>query len=315
MLLHQLEDRRSSTIAVLDCFDPRQNRTPHPFLGRCMCCNLPARRVGNVDDQIHLILREPWTCLTVGAIAVVCIDLDPVGAVLHLIANNPRDRVDPVSFLRSLRNHVSVFGGEPLRPVFTGGDDRLGDDIHSRARDDPLGDRHLETNVGIPGALSSEIANRGEPGHERGLCMVDRPGNAKRLGFVKHLVIPLSFIVRMEEEVRMCLDHTGHQGRVGQLYRRRVGGRADRAARPDRGDLRATHQHSPAIVRLRGGAVPDSRRHQERGRDRRGIGAAPAATPSALSNEECRDSEQQKGESLRKTLIATMQGPRPKAQG
>ena len=144
-------------------------------------------------------------------------------------------------------------GLEALGAVGAAGDDRLGRDEQARAGDDALVDRLLEPDVGEARALGAEVALGGEAGLERSLGLDDGAGGAQRERLVQHLIVPQRLVVGVEEEVRMALDHAGHQGGAGQVDRF-----ARRRARRGSARRRRCGRRRPAPTSLRAG--PDPRR-------------------------------------------------------
>ncbi len=63
---------------------------------------------------------------------------------------------------------------------------------------------------------------------------------------VEHLIVPQCLIVRVEEEVRMALDHPGHEGGAGEVDYLRAGGGGE--VRPGGRDAVAVDEHRPAFV-------------------------------------------------------------------
>ena len=176
-----------------------------------------------------------------------------------LVAHRADGLVDPGDFLRAL-GHGDA-GLEALGAVGAARDDRPGRDQQARAGDDALVDRLLEADVGEAGAFGAEVALGGEAGIERPLGLDDRAGGAQRERLVQHLIVPQGLVVGVEEEVRMALDHAGHQGRAGQVDDPGAGGRGE--VGPGRGDPVAVDQHRPAFVRARIDAVEHPRGAEE----------------------------------------------------
>ena len=161
---------------------------------------------------------------------------------------------------------------EALGAVGAARDDRLGGDEQARAGDDALVDRLLQADVGEARALGAEVALGGEAGIERALGLDDGAGGAQRERLVQHLIVPQGLVVGMQEQVRMALDHSGHQRSAGEVDRARAGGRGQ--VRADRGNPVAVDQHRPALVRLRIDAVEHPRGAEEDRIGGRGRGEA-----------------------------------------
>ena len=203
---------------------------------------------------------------------VVGVHLDDVGAGGDLVARRPGHLVGAADFLGALRDvHARL---EALGAVGAARDVRLGRDEQARAGDDALVDRLLEPDVGIARALGAEVALGGEAGLERLVGVDHGAGGAQRERLVQHLIVPLGLVVRVEEEVRMALDHAGHQGRARKVDRARAGGSGE--VRADRRDPVALDQHRPAFMRCRIDPVEHPRGAEEEGVGERRRGRAEA---------------------------------------
>jgi hypothetical protein len=95
---------------------------------------------------------------------------------------------------------------------------------------------------------------------------------AERERLVQHLIVPQRLVVRMEEEVRMALDHPRHERRSGQLDDACARRRFDR--RPRGRNLVALDQHGPVLVSPRIDAVEHARRLQDQSVGKSGRGRA-----------------------------------------
>ena len=111
-----------------------------------------------------------------------------------------------------------------------------------------------------------------KPAIERPLGLDDGAGGAQRERLVQHLIVPQGLVVGVQEEVRMALDHAGHQRCAGKVDGPRAGGRGE--VRADRGDPVAVDEHLPALVRLRVDAVEHARGAEEERIGGRGRGEA-----------------------------------------
>ena len=124
-------------------------------------------------------------------------------------------------------------------------------------------DRLLEPDVGKACAFRAEVALRGEAGFERAARMDDGACGAERERLMQDLIVPERLVVRVQEEVRVPLDHAGHEGGAGQLDG--AGARGGREVRPRRSDLVALYEYRPAFVRLRVHAVEHASGVEEEG--------------------------------------------------
>jgi hypothetical protein len=145
------------------------------------------------------ILRESRHRLAVRAPAIVRVKLDPVGAVLDLLAHDTRHIIGAARLLCALRNVVGVFGRETFRRILSDPHDGLRHHLHARAWYDSLIDRLLEPYVRVAGAFGAKVAHCGETRHQRGACMIHRARHAQRFGLVQHLVVPRGLVVRMQQ--------------------------------------------------------------------------------------------------------------------
>ena len=216
---------------------------------------------------------------------IVGVEFDDVRAAGDLVADRADDLVDAGDFLRALRDRDA--GLEALGPIGAAGDDGLGRHQQARAGDDALVDRLLEADVGEARALGAEIALGGEAGDQRASALDDGARGAQRERLVKHLIVPQGLVVRVEEEVRMALDHSGHQRRAGKIDHARAGGRGE--VRAGGGDAVAVDQHRPAFVGLR--VTPSNTRA---GRSRIG-----SASDGAAISEKKKESQPPKHRHLR----------------
>ena len=121
--------------------------------------------------------------------------------------------------------------------------------------------------------------------------MILRSGRAQCEAFVRHLIVPRSFVVSVQQDVRMTLDHSGHQRGSGQIDRR--GARRIDTGRRARGlnPFALDYDHPTFVHRL---AVEHAGRLQHDGG-----GVIVAAPPAALA-EHCERGQDQK--SKQKTL-------------
>jgi len=152
----------------------------------------------NLDHGGNLILREGRHQRTVGP-AIVGIHLDPVGTGGNLLARNAAYLIDAAGFLRPLRN-CGRFGKSPSRrAISAGGDNGPGGDQQARADDRAVVDGALERDIGVIGALGTEVAQSGKAGRQRGRRMF--AGRQGTIGhrFAQDLIVPRRLIIGMQK--------------------------------------------------------------------------------------------------------------------
>ena len=77
--------------------------------------------------------------------------------------------------------------------------------------------------------------------------MIHRTRGAQAKRFVKHLVVPAGFVVRVQEDVRVSLYQAGQQGHPGEGDSG-CAGHPDALHRAHRVDTIPTHAHAPSRV-------------------------------------------------------------------
>jgi hypothetical protein len=242
---------------MLDRVDPGEDGAAHALGGRGMGGGDAAGAVRDLDRAAHLLDGEGGVGGLARAPAIIGIELHHVGAAADLMTRRDRDP-GTVRLLRAERGESRV--GE-LRAIGAGRDDRAGRDQHARPRHDAARDRVAQPDVGIARALGAEIAHGGEARHQSGARGGDGARGAQRQRLAQHLIVPARFVIGMEEEVRMALDHPRHQGRARQVHDAGPGRRGK--VRPRRLDPVAAHQHLPALVRRGIHPVEDPRRAKQ----------------------------------------------------
>ena len=156
--------------------------------------------------------------------AVRHVHLDPVGAVIKLLAGRLARFNRPVDQLRSL-------GHEDLRRVALevvapGGGDGARRHEHARARDVAFVDRLLDADVTVARALGLDVADAREPLLERptrcyhGAC---RPIGCRVLEQL-YVVAPGGRILTLQEDVGVTVDEARQHGRGAQIDYLRSGG-------------------------------------------------------------------------------------------
>src|SRR5439155_27257349 len=86
VLLHETEDFRRASVAVLDRLDARQHGATHSFRAARVRDDGPARARGDLHDPLELLERERRLHVAARAPTVVRVDLDPVRAATDLVA-------------------------------------------------------------------------------------------------------------------------------------------------------------------------------------------------------------------------------------
>ena len=106
----------------------------------------------------------------------------------------------------------------------------------------------FEFDVGVAGAFSSQVADGSEAGHQRCAQMIGGARDAQRQAFVRHLIVPGSFVVGVQHNVRMAFDKAGHQRRAGEFdYVRAYGVDARRGSGGV--DTVAFYEDQPIVMR------------------------------------------------------------------
>ena len=146
--------------------------------------------------------------------AVVAVEFNPVRTVSDLIAHDAREAVYAIGFLGSLR--YMPLGRETLRSVTASGHDSTCGGEHARARHDALIYCLLQFDISVASPLGAEVAYGREAGEQSSTQMIDCTGGTQRESFMRHLVSPGSFIVRMQQDVRVPFNETRQQREAGQ---------------------------------------------------------------------------------------------------
>ena len=169
-----------------------------------MRCDVAAAAFRHLDNRRDFLLCERRRRLALRAPAIVRVYLDEIDAVPELV---PDDADEIVVTIRGLgaERHVHPLV-EAFRPVAAGRDDRLAGNEQCRARDYAFRDRVTDADVCITGAFGSQVAHRRHAGAQRIPHVIDRTGDAFRLGLLQDLVVPASLVVRVQKDVRMTLD-------------------------------------------------------------------------------------------------------------
>jgi hypothetical protein len=118
---------------------------------------------------------------------------------------------------------------------------------HAGPGNDSLIDRIPQSNVGVTSAFGAEIANRREAGHQRRTQVVHRTRRAQRQRLVCDLKLPLRFVVRVQQNVRVAFDEPRRQREAREIDDARVAG-VDARCRSRRVDAIADDPHRPPLV-------------------------------------------------------------------
>ena len=266
-LLHQLEDFGRAIIAMVDGLHAGENRAAHAFRRRRVRHHVPTAHLRNLDDERHLGLRKARSRRAVRPPAVVGVDLDPVGAAPDLVAHDTRQLLRASSLLGALR-HIH-FRRKTTGSVHAAHHDRARGDHHPRPFDDALLHRLPEPHIGIASALGAEVTQRGEAGAQRALHVHRRTRHAQAQWLLQHLIVPRRLVVRMQQHVRMQVDHAGHQRHARQVDDHRVRWRLHARRHADGGDASVLHEHHGTDDRWGTRAIEHTRRpqqHRQRGR-------------------------------------------------
>src|SRR5262249_37774121 len=141
----------------------------------------------DLDGQLQLVERKGRLGVAARSPSIVGVELDPLCALADLIANDARQAVDAVRFLRALRR---IPLRHELRLIRSCGDDGASGRENPRTGNDVLLDGLLELDVRIARAFSAEITNGCEARLQCRLEMVSRASDAQREAFARHLVHP-----------------------------------------------------------------------------------------------------------------------------
>src|SRR5262245_14260404 len=141
---------------MFDGFDSGEYCASHSFSCCRMSCDRNVRTLRCLNNEFNFIQRESW-CSTLSSPAIVSVDLDPVGAMSDLIADDTSQTVDAVGFFGALWNtpfrSVALWSITARRHYCPGRDD------HARSGNDSLLHGLLESNIGVARAFSTKISN------------------------------------------------------------------------------------------------------------------------------------------------------------
>ena len=207
----------------------------------------------NLNHQRDVSLRECRARRSAGAPPIVRVDLDPIGAATDLIAHHTRQFFGAGGFLRPLR-HVD-FRREPTRSVCATHHNRARRNDQARPFDHAQLHRTLEPDVSVGRSFGTKVAQGCKTGAQRLLHVYCRARDAKAQRLLEHLIIPVRFVVRMQQHMGVQIDHSRHQRHAGQIDDDRIAWRPDVGWHPDRRDFAILHQHDNARDRRGAGAI------------------------------------------------------------
>jgi hypothetical protein len=220
--------------AVLDGIASALERAMQPFAAVRVTGNFFLPAMGLIDDGLQLLdgqrrLRNE-VALLVDPRAMGHVDLEPIGAVIELLAGRLARLDRTVDQLRPFR-HFDL-RSVTLEVVAAGGGDGACDHEHSRSRDASLIDGHLDSDVAIPGTLGLHVAEGGEALLQRASYGHRCARGAIGDGIFQQLnvVAPLGRIFALQKDVGVRVDHAGKNGHVRQIDHPRTGGCGDIAA-------------------------------------------------------------------------------------
>ena len=107
----------------------------------------------------------------------------------------------------ALRN--APFERETLGLITARGDDRPCGGENPRPGNNSLVDGLFQFDIRVLRAFRAQIADRGEAGHQGRAQMIGRARDTHSQAFMRHLIVPTGFVVRVQQNVRMPLTSPG----------------------------------------------------------------------------------------------------------
>ena len=154
------------------------------------------------------------------------VDLDEVGALLHLLAHDRDDLLGVVGVV-GVRQHV-LRGIEVIGVLVAAQNvDGVAADAQPRPGNQSLIDGVADRRVGGAGAFGPHVALGGEAGHQVSLGGQCREDRALRHGLLHRLQI---LRAGMQEQMHVRVDQAGHQRHVAEIDDLRTGGMVYRRA-------------------------------------------------------------------------------------
>src|SRR5881409_2894459 len=207
-------------------------------------------QIGKGADWIKVYADYGWGPNGEPEPTIVGIHFDPVSAFSDLVADDADQAVHTVGFFSTLRD--TPFRSVTFRSVAPGCDNRACDDKHARPGNNALRHRVSQTDVGIPGAFGSQIANCCESSPERTAKVIRCARDPQRQSLVSDLIVPRRLAVGMQQHVRVGIDEARHQRQSRQIDRARAGRNPYSTIRTGGFDLFAAYDNHPAVVQLSG---------------------------------------------------------------
>ena len=173
-----------------------------------------------IDDRLRFGVREvdPAVQHAVGGevVAPVAVILEPVGAVLHLLAHREPRVVDAVHRLHAVGQlELPVVGGDRIH---AGRGHRARRGEHPGTGDLTAIDRVLDVDIGIHRAFGLEIANRREAVLEREPRVTRGEDRTIWGRLLEELVfVLLRGDVALEQQVRVRVDHAGQHRHLAEI--------------------------------------------------------------------------------------------------
>ena len=175
--------------------------------------------VGLAHDRPHLLLREVDLAAELAALQVilaVAVELDPVGAVLDLLADRLADLVGAVDDLHAL-GHLQLPRVAQQR-IHAGRREGPGRDEHAGAGDDAPLDRPLHVHVGVHGPLGLQVADGREAVHQGGPGGDGGPDGAVGDRLLEQLLVVVGLgDVALEQDVGVGVDQAGQDGGLREV--------------------------------------------------------------------------------------------------
>ena len=196
------------------------------FAAVCVTRHLLLPSVRFVDDRAQLFDRERRLrheiALLVEPRAMRHVDLDPVGAVIELLARRFARFDRTIDQLRTFR-HFDL-RRITLEVVAAGRRNRARDDEHAWAGNLTFVDGLLDADVAVAGAFRFDVANRREALLERASRGNGGARGAIRERILQKLNVVSAFgrVFALKKDVRMCVDQSRQDGHGRQIDHTRV---------------------------------------------------------------------------------------------
>ena len=175
--------------------------------------------------------------------------LDPVGAVLHLLANGLANLLGPVDH-QAVSNH-RLLGRQEVDVAATAGDrDVVPRAGHSRADEDSVFDRPADFLIGVEDVRIAHDPNAGPAGQQ---IPLQRRQPHEGLVRRRALQVGVLVVVAVHQRVLVAVDHPRHERGPGKLDDASAG--RNHLAATDRRDPFALHHHHDVGARFGRGPV------------------------------------------------------------